>query len=274
MKVKLLSSIPFQKIIECFNHSFDGYFVKMPTEASFYEKRWKVAKVDYNLSFGMFDNNQLVGFIINAIDYRNGEKVAFNTGTGVIPSYRGKKIVKTLYDFAIPVLKSNGINICSLEVITVNTIAIKAYQRIGFKICKTYKCYKNNFINSLETNIDIVKINAEDFDWQLSKNEKLYSWDNQKEAIIRNSQLTYYSFSKLNKAIGYAIFNEKSGYIAQFEAFSNSVNEYILILKKLTSLNLNWRINNIDLNLKEKINAFERLNFKNTVDQFEMNLNI
>ena len=184
MQVKSLSSIPFQKLIDCFNLAFDGYFVKMPTEASFYENRWKVAKVDYNLSFGMFDSNQLVGFIINAVDYRNEEKIAYNTGTGVIPSYRGRKIVKTLYDFAIPFLKKNGINNCSLEVITENTFAIKAYQRIGFKICKTYKCYKYTFEDIIETNIDIVKINAEDFDWQLSKNEKLYSWDNQKEAII------------------------------------------------------------------------------------------
>jgi len=274
MQVKSLSSIPFQKIIDCFNDSFEGYFVKMPTDASFYENRWKVAKVDYKLSFGMFDNNHLVGFIINAVDYRNGEKIAYNTGTGVIPSHRGRKIVKTLYDFAIPFLKKNGINNCSLEVITENTFALKAYQRIGFNICKTYKCYKYSFEDIVETNIDIVRINAEDFDWQLSKNEKLYSWDNQKEAIIRNLNLTYYSFSKYNNALGYSIVDEKNGYIAQIEAYSNSEKDYTLILKKLTSLNINWRINNIDLSLKEKINAFETLNFQNSVDQFEMKLSI
>ncbi|NNK83731.1 MAG: GNAT family N-acetyltransferase [Flavobacteriaceae bacterium] len=274
MQVKHLASIPFKEIIDCFNISFDGYFVKMPIDASFYKNRWKVAKVDYNLSFGMFDNSQLVGFIINAIDFRNGKKIAFNTGTGVIPEYRGQKIVKAIYDYAIPILKDNKINSCSLEVITENTNAIKAYQRIGFDISKTYICFKNTFEEPFESDVNMTFINPEDFDWKFSTKEKLYSWDNQKEAVTRNAKLSYYSFSKNKDIIGYAIVDKNSGYIAQIEALSDSINDYLLILKKLTSLNLKWRINNIDKRLTEKINAFESLDFQNSVDQFEMKLSI
>ena len=274
MQVKPLSTTTFEELMDCFYTSFEGYFVKMPTDNAYFKNRWKAAKVDYDLSFGMFDNEKLVGFIVNAIDYRNGIKIAYNTGTGVIPEYRGKRIVKSIYDTAIPILNKHGINTCTLEVITKNTNAIKAYEHVGFNICKTYKCYNHTFNEALESNLDIEHINASDFDWNLSKNESYYSWDNQKEAITRNSQLSYYLFKKENSVIGYAIADIKNGYIAQIEAFSNSIQDYSNILKKLSSLSLNWRINNIDDRLTEKISVFESLGFQNSIDQYEMLLNI
>ena len=107
MTVKHLGDTDFDTIMACFLSAFDNYFVKMPTDYNYYRKRWKASKVDFNLSYGMFDNDQLVGFIIHAIGRRHGEYIAFNSGTGVIPAYRGKKIVKTIYEFAIPELKTS-----------------------------------------------------------------------------------------------------------------------------------------------------------------------
>ena len=140
MVVRHLGDTDFKNIMECFLSAFENYFVKMPTDYNFYKERWKASGVNFNLSYGMFDNDKLVGFIINAIDERQGELTAYNSGTGVIPEYRGKRIVKTIYDFAIPDLMQNGITKCLLEVITENAKAIKSYEGIGFKICKYYKC--------------------------------------------------------------------------------------------------------------------------------------
>ena len=74
------------------------------------------------------------GFIINAIDKRNGILTAFNTGTGVIPEYRGKRIVKSIYAHAIGELRQQGVEKSTLEVITKNDIAIRSYKSIGFSI--------------------------------------------------------------------------------------------------------------------------------------------
>ena len=89
MIVKNLEKIEFDIIVDCFLKSFENYYVKLPTDKNYYKNRWRLAKVDYALSYGMFDDEKLVGFIISAIDKRNGEKIAFNTGTGVLPEYRG-----------------------------------------------------------------------------------------------------------------------------------------------------------------------------------------
>lgn len=101
MIVKHLGHTDFNVIMECFLSSFEGYFVKMPTDHDYYKKRWKAAKVNLELSYGMFDDNKLVGFIIYVIDEREGQLIAFNTGTGIIRDYRGKGIVKSIYDYAL-----------------------------------------------------------------------------------------------------------------------------------------------------------------------------
>ena len=153
MKVKKLGDITFELIIDCFLKSFENYYVEVPSDKNYYKKRWEIAKVDFTLSYGMFDGENIVGFIIHAIDNRHGKKIAFNTGTGVIPEYRGRRIVQAIYDFAIPDLKMNGITQCALEVIIENHKAIKSYQRVGFEICKTYNCFSGAI--PLSTNEEI-----------------------------------------------------------------------------------------------------------------------
>ena len=107
MIITHLGHTDFNVIMECFLSSFEGYFVKMPTDYNYYKQRWKAAGVNFELSYGMFDDDKLVGFIIHAIDERGGALTAFNTGTGVIPDYRGKRIVKSIYNYAIPELLKN-----------------------------------------------------------------------------------------------------------------------------------------------------------------------
>lgn len=274
MQVKPLSTVTFEMLMTCFHESFKGYFVKMPEDNNYFKERWNTAKVDYSLSFGMFDGNKLVGFIVNAIDYRNGNKIAYNTGTGVIPSHRGQKIVRAIYNYAIPVLKAQNIDLCTLEVITENVGAIKAYENVGFKIDKTYHCFKHSFDSIMDSKIQLEQIEPSKFDWSLSKNESLYSWDNQKEAIHRNSALSYYYFKNDTTILGYAIANTNNGYIAHIEVFSNETTDYLSSLKALTKLNLNWKINNIDNGLTRKIEAFKSLGFDNSIDQYEMYLQL
>ena len=122
MYIKNLSDIDFRVLMGCFLKSFENYFVKMPTDHNYYKERWRIANVKYELSYGMFDQEKLVGFMINGVDVRSGNLIAFNTGTGVLPSHRGLQIVKKLYEYAIPVLKKYGINKCKLEVIKENII--------------------------------------------------------------------------------------------------------------------------------------------------------
>lgn len=64
---------------------------------------------------------------MHGIDEKNGEKVAFNLCTRVIPSFRGKRLVGQIYDHAIPILKKHNVQKCLFEVIQTNEKAIRAY---------------------------------------------------------------------------------------------------------------------------------------------------
>ena len=149
MIVKNLSQTSFDTVIDCFLKAFENYFVLLPKDPQYYKTRWEIAKVDFRFSYSMFDKNQLIGFIIHAVDNRQGQQIAFNTGTGVLVEYRGQKVIKKIYDHALPDLKQHGFTHSKLEVITINTIAIKAYEDIGFKICKHYKCFSGNIVQSI-----------------------------------------------------------------------------------------------------------------------------
>lgn len=273
MIVKSLQNTEFEIIVDCFLKSFENYFVKVPTDKNYYKKRWETAKVNYALSYGMFDGKKLVGFIINAVDIRNGEKIAFNTGTGVIPEYRGKRITKAIYDFAIPDLKINGVTKCSLEVITENIKAIKSYQSTGFEICKTFNCFSGEIkLNSTEQ-FQLIKVDYNTFDWHKLPNQQLYSWDFKSE-IIKNGDYEYYQLLKDNWVESYFVINLKNEYVAQFEILKESDGCFNRLFQGIQKVSNSVKIINVDTRLKEKIDFINSIGLTNTVNQFEMEMKL
>ncbi|WP_196888795.1 GNAT family N-acetyltransferase [Aureivirga sp. CE67] len=274
MKIKTLENIPFEVILNCFLESFSDYYVKMPQDSDYYKIRWKAAKVDFRFSYGMFDEEKLVGLIIHGIDFRDGEKVAFNTGTGVIPNYRGQKITSKIYDFALKHLKENDFTLLKLEVIRENQNAIHVYQKVGFEICKKYKCYISDFENIEVSSLDfeIKSVEKENFNWNYPN--EIHSWDNHKNSITSGESKYFYIQNK-DKIESYFIINS-FGNISQFQIIeNNSINK---IYERLF-YGINSKINpikliNIEEQYEEKIQFIEKNNFKTIVDQFEMEMKI
>jgi ribosomal protein S18 acetylase RimI-like enzyme len=271
--VKNLKYTAFDIIADCFLKSFENYFVKVPTDKNYYKNRWKIAKVDYALSYGMFDGEKLVGFILNAIDKRNGKKIAFNTGTGVLPEYRGKRIVKSIYNFAIPDLKIKGVAKCSLEVIVENTKAIKSYQSIGFNICKAFNCFAGEIKLNSNEKVEMNKVDYNAFDWKNLPNQDLYSWDFNSE-VIKNGEYHYYQIKKDNFIESFFVVNPKNEYLAQFEILKESKGCWSRLFKGIKEVSNSIKIINVDTRLKEKIDFINSIGLTNTVNQYEMEMNL
>lgn len=216
MTIKNLKNTSFDELLDCFLLAFENYYVQMPADRAYYKKRWKAAKVDFKLSYGMFDKGRLVGFIIHAVDKRAGILTAFNTGTGVIPAYRGKRIVKLIYEYALKDLRQNGIEKSTLEVITKNNIAVRAYESVGFKICKKYKCYAGNIKIENGGQFELKEIALKNVDWEKLPNQQFYSWDFQKETILKGN---YRFFQVLNnkEPESFFIINPERQSLAQFD---------------------------------------------------------
>lgn len=273
MTVNSLSRISLDELLDCFLVAFENYFVKMPTNKNYYEQRWRAAKVDFNYSYGMFDQGKLVGFIIHAIDKRAGILTAFNTGTGVIPEYRGRRIVKSIYEYALKDLWHNGIERSTLEVIAENSIAIRSYQSVGFKVCKKYKCYTGKIRIENDDQFTLREIALKNIDWDTLPNQQFYSWDFQRESISGGN----YSFFQVlhnKEPESFFIINPDHQYLAQFDLLNTENKGWRRLFSAIQKVSDGIKVINVDERLKDKLDQLTLMGLENSVDQYEMELNI
>ena len=261
MKVESLANTPFDALIDCFLMAFENYYVKMPTDPDYYKKRWKAAKVDFGLSYGMFDKGKLVGFIIHAVDTRQGVLTAFNTGTGVIPAYRGQRIVQAIYDYALKDLRKRGILKSKLEVITKNDRAIRCYKGVGFSICEHYKCYGGTITIEDNDQFQIKEIPINQIDWNKLPNQQYYSWDFQKETILAASY-SFFQVMNNGKPESFFILNRSNNYLAQFDLLKHSDNSWSRLFSAIKSVADNIRVINVNQLFTDKLNILEVVGLK------------
>ncbi|BDS14849.1 GNAT family N-acetyltransferase [Aureispira anguillae] len=274
MHISNLSNTNLEDIVFAILMAFDGYFVTMPSDVAYWSNRFQCARVDWEYSYGMFDkDNNLIGFIINGIDYIGGDLVAFNTGTGVISKYRGQRIVDQLYQYALPLLKIRGISICALEVIQKNDRAVHVYKRIGFSIAKSYRCFKGKLPLSLYQ----TSIKAVDLETIKTAPQHFYAWDNVNAALLKASKGIYECYEVLNKGetVGFFVVNPISGHLPQFEIYNTQEpKHWALIFDGIAQCTRNVSINNVNAQRTVLVEQLEALNLTNSINQYEMELRI
>lgn len=266
MEIKDLSTTPFEKVIACFLSAFEGYFVKLPEDPDYWRERFATARVNWELSFGMFDKDQLVGYIINGIDDHNRKPTAYNTGTGVLPGYRGKAIVDKLYRHAIPLLKEQGVEKCLLEVICENERAIKVYERTGFKITRKVQSFSGHIPGEFSKN-GFQKCHFQEvINSGLYKSEH-YSWDNTAEAVAQMGNRVQTWCPGAQKPPEDYLVMDPEGNVIQLESKTRS---YTQLLQAAGAVSKDLKLKNVDSERTGLIEALEKMHFSNTVNQYEM----
>lgn len=266
-----LKGIPLEQIVTCLVTAFEGYFVQMPSDVDYWRKRYKGARVDWELSFGAFHEEKLVGFIINGVDNLNDVLTAFNTGTGVIPAFRGKQLVDRLYAFALPFFEEKGIGKCALEVIQENARAIKVYERIGFTKKRNLLSFKGTITTKeLPKEISIKQVPLNSILSGLA-NHDYYSWDFNNEALflLQDDYTTYTVWDTTNRPIGYFMINLNNKTVAQIEAQPLNIP---LLLKGIQQVTSTFRMVNVDDRRTELIENLLTCGLENTINQFEMEM--
>ncbi|MFD2516552.1 GNAT family N-acetyltransferase [Salinimicrobium flavum] len=270
MKIKSLEELPLETLMECFLISFQNYFVSLPQSTEYWKDRFATARVDWTLSFGMFDGDLLVGFIINGIDEHNGVLTAYNTGTGVLPEHRGKQIIEKLYAHAIPLFKNKGIVKCLLEVIVENERAKKVYEKIGFKVTRTLRSFKGTLDADAGNEYEVEGVSYRKvLDLELY-DPKFYSWDNSAEAVKKAEENTesHLLIDGENEPSGYFTIDNAQN-ILQMESTDK---HYAGLLDAISEVATTVQIKNIPAERTELIEALLARGFENTVNQYEMEL--
>lgn len=266
MQIRTLNNTTLQQVVDCLYEAFQAYFVPVTNDVVYWQKRLEVANYQPDISVGVFDGDKLVAFILHCIGDKNGIATAYNTGTGVLPAYRGNAWVDKMYDYILPQIKAQGIQQCTLEVIAENDRAIKVYERIGFT--KTYymKSYAGES-SSQDSTIVIDKIDIQEL-LKLSK-QAHYSWDFRNAAVLRNDSYELYSVKSAEGPIGYFVIDRAKGTLAQIESHN-----YLELLPAISQVAANSRMINIDESRQDLISAMESQGWKNIINQWEMKMEL
>lgn len=217
MQFGSLSDVNISTLAATFNHAFSDYVVPLHLSDIQFQNKLVSDSVRLELSAGVFDDGQLIGFILHGYDEVQGKPLAYNAGTGVIPEKRGQKFTARMYDFMLPKLKAQGIQSVHLEVITSNVVAHKTYRAIGFETLRTMDCYKGK-VQLPETGPFQIK-KLDEYDWPLMQSfwDWQPSWQNSVRAVtqVQDTNISLGAYEE-NELIGYMIYNPISNRVQQF----------------------------------------------------------
>lgn len=280
LTISSLSNTPLSEITRCFNEAFSDYIIQFNASEEYLHTRWKIARVNYGLSFGAFDGEKLVGFIMHGIGERDGLRTAHNTATGIEPAYRGLSLLNKIYDEALAALRKHGIEQSTLEVISTNERAIRAYQKVGFQLRPgLLHCFKGTLQASTPPPDGVEIRRAEKPDWPLYDTllDFPLTWELTPEAIaVSPDSFEYRELWVEGEFGGYLIIAKGSGLILQFVIRSEFRRQGFgqLLFAELVRESPHVRVVNVPAKAKGTLRFLEYMGMENHVDQYEMELQL
>ena len=268
-------------LYQTFTKVFSDYqvTVDMPYEA--FETNLKRNGYMPDVSVGAFEQEELVGFVLNGVRCWDGVKTIYDLGTGVIPAFRKRGITKEMLNIVQTICQDKGIGRYHLEAIQENTAAVSLYKRQGFQVIRTLNCYiaeRNERKLGKRKQWQMIHpqaLTAEQ--WELAKSfwNCSPSWQNSIDSVRAIADLFAYVLAEVSgNLIGYGIINKSNGDIVQLAVKheyrrQGVATEIMWCLHGQTS-SPKVKMINID-ERDESLNAFlKQSGFRMFVKQYEM----
>ncbi|HJO93105.1 MAG TPA: GNAT family N-acetyltransferase [Victivallales bacterium] len=274
-----LGKTDLEIIYNVFIDAFSNYQIKLDMSLEKFSNMMKRRSVDFNVSAGVFDGKNLIGFILNGKRIINKQLVAYDSGTGLLQKYQGLKLAKKILEENSKLLKQNNIDKYILEVLTSNEKALNLYKGYGFKIIRKFNCFKNinKYVSDFDSpkNIKILKTNFLNIDWIKLKKwcDFQPSWQNSITSIKNdNTKFSYVQAVLDTEVKGYGIIEIKTGDIPLLVIDNKfrdiSLGSVILkkLLKETTASSLS--VLNIPTNCTHITKFLETHKFNNFVQQY------
>lgn len=278
-----LENISIEKLHKTFLEAFSDYQVKSDLPLLVLEQMLRRRGYVAKASMGAFENNALVGFILNGIRNWDGKLTAYDTGTGVIKAFRRHGITSNMLLKDKQLLIEMGVEQYLLEVIQSNTSAVQLYKKQGFQILRDFECFsfdKNKYTpvttHSAQHINMINKINWTELTqfWDFKP-----SWQNSIDSINAASDTFIYSIISIDdKIVGYGIIDKNSGDIPQIAVDKNyrgnGIGKSIFTDLLNSTKSHNIRVLNVDSQCTSMKNFLLNLGFKQGLSQYEMVLKL
>jgi ribosomal protein S18 acetylase RimI-like enzyme len=120
MRVGTLETTSFATLCAAFDRAFGGYAASFPASDTFLEEMLRRRGVRLELSVGVWEGGELIGFTLNGLDGDTG----YDSGTGVVPAHRGRGLAAVMLERTFALLRDAGATRYQLEVLEANRRAV------------------------------------------------------------------------------------------------------------------------------------------------------
>ncbi len=238
----------------------------------------------YDVSAGMFRDNNMVGFVFTGSGIFNGVKAAHDTGTGIVKEFRSMGYSSFMFDKVKVELLKKDYRLFVLEVLQENEHAINAYKRAGFQISRELLCYQLTKQEAEFNSVIDMDIQPGDRsilkEFEESVNCSL-SWETSFDAIHRiPDQIDIYVAKAGNINCGVLVYYPGLRWIVTLIVKKNYRRKGIgtALLKKLfdklPESSESIKVINIDGNDKDTMAFVKNSGFKDYAEQYEMILDL
>ena len=272
-----LENIEISNIHEAFLNAFSDYVVPMKISLEQFQRLLIRRGYQAKKSVGVFQDDQLVGFVLTSTRQWQGTLTTYVIGLGLSPEHRGHGLAKALMQQATLHNESHTQQFL-LEVITSNQPALKLYQSLGYQINRELLCFsilKTDLILSCADHVAI-EISQHAPDYDLSKFwDKHTSWQYSKDTLATEPDHFIYATAYIDQnLVGYGVIDPISGDIYQLAVHPDHRRQGIAcsILSTLCQQTESPKIgcSNIDANNHSMIAFLQKQQFKLMISQYEM----
>jgi len=278
MEYRSLESITRPQLLDAWNGGFADYAVPMTMTEESLTRLLTARGYQPHVSAGAFDEGRLVGFVLNGLRPWRGAMTGYDTGTALLPDYRGKGIAKATMALALDLLRAAGATQYLLEVIQTNTPAVELYTKQGFGITREFPCLRRRH--------PVGETATWDTQWvapfspaQWREAEALWevdpSWQSSPDTLLVTPEPLEYAVVRQGDAlVGYGIFSTRSGTIAQMAVHPDfrrqGVGRSLLVAMAAKTEAPGLGFVNVDSGGQETMAALKALGFEAYIAQFEM----
>lgn len=276
MNVESLENTDLDELLEVINVAFSDYIVPFHLDPDQLKFKILTEGIRLDLSFGVYSSGRLVAFVLHGLNKIGDDLVAYNAATGVVPDYRGRKLVGAMYDKLLPKLNELGVKQMILEVIEGNLPAIRAYEKLGYTVHRKLDCFSGQ-VETARKNTDIEIREIKEFQWPIFTSfwDIQPSWQNSVKTIANSAGhcriVVAYEGDML---AGYAVFNPVTRRIQQIavaqyyrrKGIATNIMNYISETLGQQEL----VINNVDHTSDRTLSFIKKLGLSFKLAQFEM----
>ena len=263
MEIRSLADTDFDTLYEAFSQAFADYEVQI--NGAQLRRMLKRRGFDARLSFAAFDGDRIAAFTLNGIGNYDGLPTAYDTGTGTLEAYRGRRYL--------------------LEVLQHNTKAVSVYRKLGFEVTREFNYFSQEReavdvpAKAFQSPYTIRRIDTRDCEEVSGFWDFRPSWQNSPESIARSPEdfVSLGAFSG-ERLIGYCAFEPASGDITQLAVDKGFRGRGVgsRLLAEMLRLNEagTVKIVNTDIACEAVTRFLERRNIPVRGRQFEMQITL